>query len=84
MSDNNKPRPSIGMCPCESSQVKAHGYDAASRTLAVEFKNGGLYHYEDVPPETYDAMKAADSVGKFIGASIKGTHKYTKITKDDK
>ena len=76
-----KSHPCIGMCPCESSQVKAHGYDAATRTLAVEYKSGGTYHYSDVPPATYDAMKAAESVGKFIGASIKGAHKFTKIEK---
>lgn len=76
-----KSHPCIGMCACESSQVKAHGYDAATRTLAVEFKSGGVYHYHDVPAKTYDDMKASKSVGKFIGASIKGAHKFTKIEK---
>lgn len=80
MSETKKDHPCIGMCACEgSSQVKAHGYDAASKTLAVEYKNGGVYHYADVPPATYDAMKAAESVGKFIGANLKGAHKFTKI-----
>lgn len=77
-----KPHPSIGMCPCESSQVKAHGYDAATRTLAVEYKSGGTYHYSDVPAATYNAMKASKSVGKFIGANLKGAHKYTRIEKE--
>ena len=81
MSENKKPHPGIGMCPCASSQVKAHGYDAATRPLAVEYKSGETYHYADVPPATYDAMKAAESVGKFIGASIKNVHKFTKIEK---
>ena len=81
MSDKNKPHPCIGMCPCESSQVKSHGYDAASKTLAVEFKSGGVYHYHDVPQKTYDDMKEAKSVGSFIGKSIKGVHKFTKIEK---
>lgn len=81
MSETKKSHPSIGMCPCESSQVKSHGYDAATKTLAVEFKSGGTYHYHDVPAKTYDEMKAAKSVGKFIGASIKGVHKFAKIEK---
>lgn len=76
-----KSHPCIGMCPCESSQVKSHGYDAATRTLAVEFKSGGTYHYHDVPSATYDAMLKAESVGKFIGSSLKGAHKVTKIEK---
>lgn len=37
--------------------------------------------YQDVPPATYNAMKASKSVGKFIGASIKNVHKFTKIEK---
>lgn len=79
MSDTKPKHPCIGMCPCESSQVKSHGYDAATRTLAVEFKSGVVYHYHDVPATTYDDMKAAKSVGSFIGKSIKGVHKYVRI-----
>lgn len=82
MSETKKSHPCINMCPCESSQVKSHGYDAATKTLAVEFKSGGIYHYHDVPAKTYDDMKAAKSVGKFIGASLKGAHKFTKLPAD--
>lgn len=79
MSTTKPKHPHVAMCPCESSQVKSHGYDAATRTLAVEYKSGGVYHYHDVPPATYDAMKEAKSVGSFIGKSIKGVHKYARI-----
>lgn len=44
-------------------------------------KRGRNFKRRIDPPATYDAMKAAKSVGKFIGASIKGTHKFTKIEK---
>jgi hypothetical protein len=74
-------RPSIPMCNCESSQVKGYGYDADSKTLAVEFKSGGVYHYHDVPAETYGAMTKAESVGRFIGASIKGAYQFSKVEK---
>ena len=43
-----KKHSSIAMCDCKSSQLKSHGYDSASKTLAVQFKNGGTYHYAGV------------------------------------
>lgn len=71
--------PTIGLQPCSSSQVKAYGYDAASRTLAVQFiSNNALYHYADVPAEVFEAMKAAPSVGQFFGKSIRPHYVCTK------
>jgi len=70
--------PSITYQPCDSSQVSAFGYCPATQTLGVKFKAGAgsTYHYTGVPPEVYEAMKKAESVGKFIGASIKGRYEY--------
>lgn len=79
MSTKKSKPPCIAMCNCESSQVKAHGYDPQTKTLAVQFKSGGTYHYHDVPATTYAAMKEAKSVGSFIGKSVKGAHKFTRI-----
>ena len=71
--------PSIALCDCESSQIKGYGYDPDSKTLAVKFKSGGLYHYNNVPAETYEAMKGAKSVGSFLGSAIKGTYGFTNM-----
>jgi hypothetical protein len=71
--------PTIGLQPCSSSQVKAYGYDAETRTLAVQFiSNNALYHYADVPAEVFEAMKAAPSVGAFFGKSIRPHYVCTK------
>jgi hypothetical protein len=78
MSETKHQHIPISNC-CESSQVKGYGYDADSKTLAVEFKSGGVYHYRGVPLETYGAMQKAESVGKFIGANIKGSFEFSKI-----
>ena len=69
----------IEMTPCKSSQVKAFGYDAASKTLQLEFNSGGIYQYHDVPASTFDSMKECESVGKFLGTEIKGKFKFTRI-----
>ena len=67
--------PTITLCPCESSRIHAHGYDAETKTLALQFKikdgkPGATYHYAGVEPETYDDLKAAESLGKFFGSRI--------------
>lgn len=67
--------PSIDLQPCVSSQVKAFGYDPETRTLAVQFiSNDSTYHYNDVAPEVFAAMKAAPSVGAFFGKAIRNQY----------
>ena len=69
----DEPRPAIALSPVVSTQVAAIGYDQDSKTLAVTFTRGegAIYHYPDVEPETFVAMKTADSVGAFFGQHIK-------------
>lgn len=72
----NEARPSIQLQQIateRSGQVKAIGYDEATRVLAVEFRHGcgALYCYANVAPEVHEAFMAAESLGKFHGAHIK-------------
>jgi lysyl-tRNA synthetase class 2 len=76
----NKKHPTITMNPCESGQIKAHGYDAATSTLAVEFKHGGIYLYHGVPASVHASMSKAESVGKFLHAHVKGTYDFKKVS----
>jgi hypothetical protein len=62
-----------------SSNVASVGYDPELKVLEIEFKNQSVYQYADVPPEKYDGMLHAESVGKFLNSEIKGTYEYTKI-----
>ena len=71
--------PKLTMTPVKSSQVKSHGYDPVSRTLAVEFNSGGVYHYIDVPADVYAKMQKSESVGSFLGKHIKPAFKFKKI-----
>lgn len=70
----------IPMTPVTSSQIESIGYDTASKTLAVKFKRGGLYHYADVPEHKHAAMMDPEaSVGTYLGKHIKGMHDFTRI-----
>lgn len=85
------PKCKIPLSACESSQLAAFGYDAATKTLAIRFKgkSGERYHYTyaGVPQEHADGLLAADkdpaqSVGKYFGEHIKGKpdlYPHTKV-----
>jgi len=72
---SDRPRPPIALepLPRESQQIKARGYDAATRTLALRFTPGPgpIYHYPNVEPATFEAFCAAESAGSFFGQHIK-------------
>jgi hypothetical protein len=54
-----------------STNIRSVGYDAASETLEVEFKDGDVYRYSPVPARVHDALMAAPSHGKYFNAHIK-------------
>ena len=61
-----------------SSNLRSVGYDPASRTLEIEFKNG-VYQYSDVPLEIYEALMAAASLGGYFIQNIKDAYPASKI-----
>ncbi|AVQ84829.1 KTSC domain-containing protein [Variovorax sp. PMC12] len=63
----------IPLVPVSSGQVKAIGYDAPTKTLAVTFNSGPgtVYHYPDVESKLHEDLINAESIGTFFGAHIK-------------
>jgi hypothetical protein len=46
-------------------------YDDEQELLEVLFHNGRVYRYLAVPPEEYDALISAESVGKYFNQEIR-------------
>lgn len=65
--------------PVSSSNVESVGYDEESETLEVEFKNGALYQYFDVPQGAYNGLVSADSIGAYLAENIKGVYRYSRV-----
>ena len=65
--------------PVNSSTVASVGYDPNTLTLEVEFKEGSVYQYFDVPETVYHELMRASSVGQFMHANIKNNYRYTKV-----
>lgn len=71
----------IPRTPVTSSWLTSVGYDAESKTLAIEFQNARVYHYPNVPAEVYDLMMGAPSFGRAYNEYVKG--KYTGTVQPD-
>ena len=67
--------------PVKSSNLKAIGYDGATKRLAVQFSGGAIYHYEDVPPEVYADFDKAESAGRFFMGKIRNA--FTGVKQPD-
>lgn len=68
----NEQRPAIDLTPVTSNQIKAVGYDAATKTLAITFTRGpgNVYTYDGIEPEAHEAFINAESLGKHFGEHI--------------
>lgn len=73
----------IPTTPVESSNIAAIGYDAASKTLQVDFKTGKRYQYQNVPPELLTEFQQADSVGQYFAANIRKEFLSVPLTEDE-
>ena len=63
--------------PVASSNVASIGYDPNGSELQVEFKNGSVYSYWNVPVAEYRALMGARSKGSYLHFFIKGSYPVT-------
>lgn len=62
-----------------SSNIASVGYDEAMQTLEVEFFNGSIYQYYNVPQHMYDELIRAGSKGQFLNTYIRNAYPYSRI-----
>lgn len=62
-----------------SSNVARISYDSSSSTLEVEFLNGSIYQYYDVPQNVWEDFKSASSKGQFIHQHLRGQYRYARV-----
>ena len=63
----------------ESSNIREYSHNLEENILTVTFKYGASYNYLGVPRKKFEAMKAAESVGKFLNAEIKPHYEFIKL-----
>jgi hypothetical protein len=65
--------------PVKSSNIRSIGYEPETRTLEIEFNNGYIYQYFNVPESIYGALMSAQSHGTYFHQHIKDGYSYKRI-----
>ncbi len=64
-----------------STLINSVGYDPAKELLEVEFANGAVWHYHNVPVAEHEQFVKSPSLGSYFHANIKTAYKGTKYIK---
>lgn len=75
--------PKASRKPVVSSNIAAIGYYPQLSILEVEFRNGSVYHYFDVPEYIYEEFIAAPSHGGYHGGYIMFRYRYACVKERD-
>ena len=62
-----------------SSNIASIGYDDSTQTLEIEFLDGSIYQYYNVPPGVHENMMQESSKGRFLNAYIKNAYPYSRV-----
>jgi len=63
-----------------SSHISSIGYDDSNQTLEIEFNDGSIYQYYNVPEYLYDGLMGASSHGTYFHVNIRDKYGDTKIS----
>ncbi len=62
-----------------SSHLSNVAYDYGSGELRIQFVDGSIYAYANVPEDVFDALLNAGSKGKYFRDQIRGIYAYTRV-----
>lgn len=65
--------------PVSSSNLSSVGHDENSQTLEVEFLNGSIYQYYDVPRNVYEELISAGTVGGYFAQNVRNNYRYSQV-----
>ena len=60
----------------KSSAITSMGYDDRTRVLELEYKNGTVYRYREVPRHVWEELKRSDSIGAYVNANIRDKYDF--------
>lgn len=62
-----------------SSNIVSVGHAESSQILEVEFLNGAVYEYYNVPEHVYRELITASSVGSYFAQQVKNVYSFSRI-----
>lgn len=67
----------------QSAAIEAVAYDETAQCLRAKFRTDGrIVTYENVPPDVYDSLIFADSIGTYFREHIEGAYPVCAIAED--
>ncbi len=66
--------------PLDSSSLASAGFDAARNILEVEFGNGHVYQYFDVPESVFSELLEAGSKGRYFIKRVRGPYRFKRLS----
>src|SRR4051794_39058015 len=69
--------------PVRSSSIKSVGFDSATCVMEVEFQDGEIYHYCEVPNALYEALIASTSIGLKFNESVRNEYVCVRVTETE-
>jgi len=65
--------------PVESTALAAVGYSRKLHALEIEFNNGAIYRYEDVPVAVYRGLLGADSKARYYDQNVRAKYHSLRV-----
>ena len=65
--------------PVQSTAIAKVGYSKHRHILEIEFVNGAIYRYFEVPSAAYRNLMSADSKARYYDLNIKGHYRSVSI-----
>ena len=66
--------------PVESTVLASVAYSLDQSLLEVEFCDGTLYRFFDVPPARFEQLMAADSKGTYFNQNVRNCFRFQPLT----
>jgi len=63
----------------ESTTLISITYDLDRQFLQLEFRDGAIYHYFDVPAHVYQGLISAPSKGGYFNRTIRGRFVHARL-----
>lgn len=79
---DNSVGPIVSRIPRESVDSTAFvtvGYSRRLRALEIEFHDGSIYRYIDVPPSLYQALLASESKAGYYNRNLRGKYRCLRV-----
>ncbi len=67
----------------EINSSAIRGIEHDGKRLRVHFRNGGVYDYDDIAPETVEELMSAESPGRYLQDNIIATTTGVRAREDE-